>query len=202
MSKGKWGNAINRVVGEVTHSMVCLTPFVPWALSHRKHHLHHNHLERDYSHQWYVREELDDLHPAIQLAHSTRMLFLPVLYFVYLFLGVPDGGHVLFYGRMWEGHSLKEKLDGALSVAVSCATAGTLWHNMGTADFAVVCMGPWVVLRSGAVPLVAFGIASTLVAELLLLFSVARSAFGCLWSRTCSITPTTANCTPSECHAI
>lgn len=146
VSKGKWGNAINRVVGEVTHSMVCLTPFVPWALSHRKHHLHHNHLERDYSHQWYVREEFDDLHPAIQLAHSTRMLFLPVLYFVYLFLGVPDGGHVLFYGRMWEGHSLKEKLDGALSVAVSCATAGTLWHNMGTADFAVVCMGPWVVL--------------------------------------------------------
>ena len=51
VSKSKW---VNRVVGEVAHSMVCLTPFVPWALSHKKHHLGHNHLERDYSHQWYV----------------------------------------------------------------------------------------------------------------------------------------------------
>ena len=59
---------------------------------------------------------------------------------------MPDGGHVYFYGRMWEGHSLEEKADAALSVAVSLATAGTLWYNMGTADFAVVCMMPWLVM--------------------------------------------------------
>ena len=47
---------------------------------------------------------------------------------------------------MWKGHSLKEKLDAAISVAVSMATAGTLWSNMGTADFAVVCMVPWLVM--------------------------------------------------------
>ena len=41
---------------------------------------------------------------------------------------------------------MKARLDGALSVAVSFATAGTLWHNMGTSDFAVVCMGPWMVM--------------------------------------------------------
>ena len=41
---------------------------------------------------------------------------------------------------------MKDKLDGALSVAVSVATAGTLWHNMGTSDFAVVCMAPWTVM--------------------------------------------------------
>jgi len=146
VSKGKWANIINRVVGEISHSVVCLTPYVPWQLSHRKHHLNHNHLEKDYSHQWYIREDRDDLHPAIKLAHSTRMLFLPVLYFVYLFTGIPDGGHVLFYGRMWEGHSFEEKMDAALSVVVSFVTAGTLWYNMGTADFTVVCMGPWVVL--------------------------------------------------------
>ena len=40
----KW---TNRLVGEIAHSVICLTPFVPWALSHRKHHLNHNHLERD-----------------------------------------------------------------------------------------------------------------------------------------------------------
>jgi len=143
VSKSKW---INRFVGEIAHSAISLTPFVPWAMSHRKHHLGHNHLTKDYSHQWFVREEADALHPLFKLAHKTRMFQLPILYFVYLFTGVPDGGHVFFYGRMWENESLKEKLNAALSVVVSMATAGTLWYNMGTADFAVVCMVPWLVM--------------------------------------------------------
>lgn len=143
---GANSKAINRIVGEISHSIVCLTPFVPWALSHRKHHLHHNHIDRDYSHQWFIREEKDTMHPLLRAAHSTRMLFFPFLYFFYLVTGVPDGGHVFFYGRMWEGHSLREKLDASLSVMVSCATAGLLWHSMGTANFAVVCMGPWMVM--------------------------------------------------------
>lgn len=137
---------INRIVGEISHSIMCLTPFVPWAKSHKKHHLNHNHLTKDYSHQWYIREEQESLHPFIQAAMKTRVLQLPILYFVYLFLGVPDGGHVIFYGRMWENESLKEKLNAALSVIISCAAAGTFWHNMGTADFAVVCMVPWLVM--------------------------------------------------------
>ena len=142
----KVGKTINRIVGEITHSAICLTPFVPWALSHKKHHLNHNHLERDYSHQWYIREKKDDLHPLIQASHTIRMVFFPFLYFIYLFTGVPDGGHVVFYGRLWEGESITTKLDGALSVAVSVATAGSLWYNMGTSDFAVVCMAPWSVM--------------------------------------------------------
>jgi omega-3 fatty acid desaturase (delta-15 desaturase) len=142
----KYGKTINRVVGEVAHSMICLTPFVPWQKSHLKHHMNHNHLERDYSHQWFIKEEQEDLHPLIKLSYETRNLQLPVLYLVYLLLGVPDGGHVFFYGRMWEKESMKAKLDAALSVILSMATAGTLWMNMGTADFAVVCLGPWVVL--------------------------------------------------------
>lgn len=136
---------INRIVGEIAHSMICLTPFVPWAKSHRQHHLNHNHLTKDYSHQWFIREEADSLHPAIKASHFTRNFQLPILYFVYLFLGIPDGGHVLFYGRMWENSKMKVKLDAALSVIVSFATAGTLWYNMGTADFTVVCMVPWLV---------------------------------------------------------
>ena len=147
ISKNKdYGPAINRIVGEIAHSMVCLTPFVPWALSHRKHHLNHNHLDRDYSHQWFIREERENLHPLIKASHFTRNFQLPILYFVYLFTGVPDGGHVFFYGRMWEGHSLKEKVNASFSVAVSMATAGTLWSTMGTADFVVVCLVPWLVM--------------------------------------------------------
>ena len=142
----KYGAIVNRIVGEITHSVICLTPFVPWALSHRKHHLNHNHLEKDYSHQWYVREERENLHPLIEASFGLRMVFLPFLYFVYLVTGIPDGGHVFFYGRMWDDQSIKEKLDAAISVVISFVTAGTLWYNMGTADFAVVCMVPWSVM--------------------------------------------------------
>jgi omega-3 fatty acid desaturase (delta-15 desaturase) len=142
----KYGNAINRIVGEVCHSAICLTPFVPWRLSHRKHHLNHNHIDRDYSHQWYVREESADLHPLIGVAHATRMMLFPFLYFFYLVAGVPDGGHVFFYGRMWDGHELKEKVDASLSVMTSFVTSGCLWHAMGTHDFALVCMMPWMVM--------------------------------------------------------
>jgi acyl-lipid omega-3 desaturase len=147
VSKNKtYGKAINRVVGEIAHSMICLTPFVPWAKSHLKHHMGHNHLTRDYSHQWFIREEREQLHPLIQLSHATRNLQLPILYLVYLLFGIPDGGHVLFYGRMWQNESFKEKCNAALSVVVSIATAGTLWMNMGTMDFAVVCLVPWLVM--------------------------------------------------------
>ena len=142
----KYGKLINRLVGEVSHSMICLTPFVPWQKSHLQHHCNHNHLERDYSHQWFVREEEDTLHPLIKLSHKTRNVQLPILYLVYLLFGVPDGGHVYFYGRLWENESVKEKTRAAVSVAISIATAGLLWASMGTADFAVVCMVPWLVL--------------------------------------------------------
>ncbi len=143
VSKKNW---INHVIGEISHSVFCLTPFVPWKKSHLKHHLNHNHLTRDYSHQWFIREEADDLHPVFKLSHKTRNVQLPILYLVYLLFGVPDGGHVVFYGRMWENEPMKEKLRGALSVAVSMTTALSLWMTMGTADFAVVCFAPWLVL--------------------------------------------------------
>jgi omega-3 fatty acid desaturase (delta-15 desaturase) len=143
VSKKNW---INDVVGEISHSIFCLTPFIPWKISHLKHHLNHNHLTRDYSHQWFIREEADDLHPIFKLSHKTRNAQLPVLYLVYLLFGVPDGGHVFFYGRMWQGEAMKEKIRAALSVAISMTTALSLWMTMGTADFAVVIFAPWLVL--------------------------------------------------------
>ena len=143
VSRKKW---INRVVGEISHSIFCLTPFIPWQKSHLQHHLNHNHLTRDYSHQWFIREEQDDLHPIFKLSYKTRNVQLPILYLVYLLFGIPDGGHVYFYGRLWEKESMQEKIRAAGSVVLSLTTALSLWHTMGTADFAVVCMAPWLVL--------------------------------------------------------
>lgn len=144
VSKKNW---INHIVGEMSHSIFCLTPFVPWQKSHLKHHLNHNHLTRDYSHQWFIREEADDLHPLFDFYFKTRNIQAPFLYLIYLLLGVPDGGHVFFYGKMWDGEPMKEKIRAAVSVAVSMTTALSLWaRTMGTADFAVVCFVPWLVL--------------------------------------------------------
>ena len=137
---------LNRIVGELTHSVVCLTPFVPWKKSHLRHHMHHNHLTKDYSHQWFIREEFGQLDDWIQASHATRNVQLPLLYLVYLVLGIPDGGHVYFYGRLWEGESLAEKQNAAVSVAISLATAVGLWHTLGTASFVVTCFVPWLVL--------------------------------------------------------
>ena len=137
---------MNDVVGEIAHSMLCLTPFVPWQLSHRKHHLNHNHLTRDFSHQWFIREQYDDLPDWMKLSYKTRNIQLPILYLVYLLLGVPDGGHVFLYGKMWEGESDQLKARGALSSVLSMLTAGSLWATMGTANFAVVCFAPWLVM--------------------------------------------------------
>jgi acyl-lipid omega-3 desaturase len=142
-----YGRHINRMVGELAHSVVCLTPFVPWQKSHLQHHLNHNHLTNDYSHQWFLREEAHHLDGWIQLSYQTRnMLQLPWLYLVYLLLGIPDGGHVYFYGRLWEQETIKEKQNAAISVVVSVVTATSLWASMGTADFVVVCLVPWLVL--------------------------------------------------------
>jgi omega-3 fatty acid desaturase (delta-15 desaturase) len=142
----QYGTIINRIVGEISHSMICLTPFIPWKKSHLQHHLNHNHLEKDYSHQWFVREESHKLHPLIQLSYQTRNVQLPILYWVYLLLGVPDGGHVYFYGRLWEKESIAEKMKASVSVLISIMTATVLWTTMGTADFVVVCMIPWLIL--------------------------------------------------------
>jgi len=142
VSKNKW---ITRIVGEISHSIICLTPYIPWQKSHLKHHLNHNHLSRDYSHQWFIREEMDDLHPLIKMSYKTRNFQVPFLYLVYLLLGVPDGGHVYFYGRMWEGESFKEKLQASVSSVVSIATSLSLWKLMGFSDFTVTIMVPWLV---------------------------------------------------------
>lgn len=143
VSKRSW---VNNVVGEIAHSVCCLTPFIPWKKSHLQHHLNHNHLSRDYSHQWFIREEADDLPAVFKASYKTRNFQLPILYMVYLLLGVPDGGHVFFYGRMWEGEPLRQKLRGAVSSVISIATSAFFWTKFGFADFTVVCMVPWLVL--------------------------------------------------------
>lgn len=137
---------VNEVVGEISHSMLCLTPFDPWRRSHKKHHLNHNHLTKDYSHQWFSRDE--ELPSWIRTSYETRNLQLPVLYLVYLLLGIPDGGHVWLYGRVWEGATKKELLRGSLSSLISTTFALTILRTIGVAEFTEVFFVPWLVMSS------------------------------------------------------
>ena len=117
-------------------------------LSHLKHHLNHNHLTNDYSHQWFVREEkpLENGPWWMRPAYESRMLQLPVLYLVYLLFGVPDGGHVIPYGRMWENEPLAKVFRGYLSSLVSVVFAFTLLNILGPTTFATVVLIPWSVM--------------------------------------------------------
>ena len=141
---------VNEVVGEIAHSVFSLTPFSNWRMSHLKHHLNHNHLTSDYSHQWFVREE-DPIKNGewwMKPAYETRMLQLPILYLVYLLLGIPDGGHVIPYGRMWEGEPSSSYIRGYISTAITCLTAGGLLAWMGPLTFATVVFVPWCVMST------------------------------------------------------
>jgi len=82
----------------------------------------------------------------MSLAHKTRNVQLPFLYLIYLLLGIPDGGHVFFYGRMWEALPSRDKVRGAVSSAVSIGTALGLWAALGTVDFGLACFAPWLVM--------------------------------------------------------
>lgn len=80
------------------------------------------------------------------LVSSSSQLQLPILYLVYLLAGVPDGGHVIPYGRMWEGEPDSAVRRGLLSSLVSISFASALLAAMGPTTFATVCLIPWSVM--------------------------------------------------------
>ena len=47
---------INFLAGTIAHTPLCV-PFYGWAVSHRKHHLNHNHIEKDHSWKPYTESE-------------------------------------------------------------------------------------------------------------------------------------------------
>lgn len=80
--------SINAFMGHIFHGSIYV-PFWPWALSHHRHHLNHNHKIKDYSNPWH--DELDQCGDL-----SLKRLILPVIAWpMYLILGYFDGTHFL-----------------------------------------------------------------------------------------------------------
>lgn len=80
----------NDIIGHICHASI-LVPFYPWQLSHRRHHMFHNHVEKDYSHPWYLPERLlredEGLARLMDKYSFIRVIFPFVGWPIYIFLG-------------------------------------------------------------------------------------------------------------------
>lgn len=142
---------VNDIVGHVAHGSI-LVPYHPWQLSHRRHHMYHNHVDKDYSHPWYTPERLQRPDEGLaRMMHSDSKSWLRSLFpfygwHIYLY-GMPDGSHYFPFTsqRMWRGSDLKDRMKCILStgvVALYTALFYTFFGDMST--FAFYYLGPYV----------------------------------------------------------
>jgi omega-3 fatty acid desaturase (delta-15 desaturase) len=89
---------LNKIMGHVSHTPL-LVPFNTWAESHRRHHLGHNHIDRDYSHPHTVNS-VEKLWLLKAIRYTSTY---PIIgWFSYLLGLTDDGGHwIPFGGRLW-----------------------------------------------------------------------------------------------------
>jgi len=125
-SKYEW---LNDIVGHITHASITV-PFYPWQLSHRRHHMYHNHVEKDYSHPWYIPERLErDDEKLAKYMHKNwlfRLFFPFVAWPIYLY-GMPDGSHFIPFSsqRLWAESESKEYIKCIISsISVIIALTG------------------------------------------------------------------------------
>lgn len=145
---------LNDIVGHITHGSI-LVPYYPWQLSHRRHHMHHNHIDKDYSHPWYTEKSLqlpkEKLGKMLHDMHLLR-LFSPVFgWWLYIY-GKPDGSHFFPFPkqRMWRESPFTEHLKCLLSSFVCGAylltfyvLAGHSWLNLTYYYFAPLLVFGW-----------------------------------------------------------
>lgn len=142
---------LNRLFGEFSHSCILLTPFYSWMLSHREHHLHHSHVDSDFSHMWIPRSDSQTQEEALSESRSNALGFyrarilMPILAWpTYLYLGFPDGSHLIpFGGRLWNGRAVNQRLHALISTLVVLGSL-TLWLRATGEAFIRVYAVPWL----------------------------------------------------------
>lgn len=140
---------LNSIVGHLAHAPL-LVPFWPWALSHRAHHTHHNHVENDFSHVWLTpaaEREMDSFSAFVANSHPVLLLLTPFYFGLYLFFGLPDGSHVLPWGRLWE-RTHAGGADRARGVVSSLAVAAFLFALYARGFLGWAYFAPWLVYNS------------------------------------------------------
>lgn len=139
-------NKINRVAGEICHSVILLTPFYAWRLSHLYHHRFHNHRKKDYSFPRVPDQSYVSLkkYPAVYFFYKTRFVIPFYSWFSYLYLGLSDGGHLFQFGRLWKQVSAKQKRK-ALTSSFITLLALVGWILLLGWKFLLVYMLSWAV---------------------------------------------------------
>lgn len=126
---------LNDIIGHVCHGSI-LVPYYPWQMSHRRHHMYHNHVDKDYSHPWYTPERFQ--HEDESLArtfHNNWWLIITFPFYgwaVYLY-GLPDGSHFFPFSsqRMWKDTPKIEHAKCLLSSSVVLAFLAAIYFICG-----------------------------------------------------------------------
>jgi omega-3 fatty acid desaturase (delta-15 desaturase) len=142
---GSFSNSdiLNQIVGEIGNSICLCTPFYCWKLSHHRHHLHHNHVEKDYSFTWIPESKYNNNKAYFAIVYNLRH-FLPFFGWpIYQFAGWPDGGHLILYGRNIEGRSWPTYLRMWMSAIVTMCSMYTIGSKLGW-DALTVYVVPWI----------------------------------------------------------
>jgi omega-3 fatty acid desaturase (delta-15 desaturase) len=146
---------LNDIIGHITHGSI-MVPFYPWQLSHRRHHMYHNHIDKDYSHPWYTPDRLARPDEGLaRMMHSwglggvLRFLFPFYGWFIYLY-GMPDGSHFIPWPeqRMWK-ESMTAEFTKCIISALNCIMfLASIFHLCAydVQTFAYFYAAPWILL--------------------------------------------------------
>ena len=135
---------LNYFFGELTHSLILLTPYHQWKSSHLQHHLHHNHFSKDFSHKnILLSEKIHRLkNPYYYLGYKLRYIYPIIAWPMYLYIGIPDGSHVIPSGRLRGHTSLKRSL---FSTTISVITIMSLLYHFNIYTIIMVYFIPWLI---------------------------------------------------------
>lgn len=133
---------INNFMGDIIHSLFLSTPYYSWKLSHLQHHLHHNHNKKDFSFSWVNNKKKNRI--KNKLIYKMRLLGPIIGWPLYIFAGIPDGGHFIQFGRMWKNVSNYDKYRSCLSSLIVFFSVTVSIYLIGFVNYFHVYIIPWV----------------------------------------------------------
>ncbi len=134
---------INSICGHICHTPL-LVPFFPWAHSHRMHHQHHNHIDKDRSHAWFTEERVKG---SLFSRLWMRSIVTPFLgMFAYLYFGYFDGSHILPIGKLYKESNKLEKIRFFISfLVIACFVCVVSLCVQSWSHFFSFYVGPWAI---------------------------------------------------------
>lgn len=157
---------LNEVLGNILHASI-LVPYWPWRLSHKYHHMKHNHKEDDYSHPWITEDKVgrwDWPNAAFIQDRPLLRTILPLIGWPVYMSFLPDGSHFIpvYIGRassrLWENAPRREVIQCCASSAVVAAMMYAV-YQIGQGDM-------WEIVQFYYGPVLVFGWWLTMVTYL------------------------------------